>query len=143
MHIITLLTYGLRDWDPTPSAMPVYSLLTFYGLFLITCGIVSVIFIGLKAKTALMSGGMSGAFALGIAYWSYIGGYTHAHVAGILLTFALFVVFAWRSTKTLFKVFELIPSAHPDLKGKGIAFLIISLMAVTSIFIFSLLVITL
>lgn len=143
MHSITLLAYGLRDWPPTRMAMPVYSLLTFYGLFLITCGIVSVIFIGLKAKTALMSGGMSGAIALGIAYWSSIGDYTHAHVAGVLLTLTLFAVFAWRSTKTLFKVFELIPSAHPDLKGKGIAFLIISLMAVISIVIFSLLVVTL
>jgi hypothetical protein len=118
-------------------------LLSFYGLFLIACGIVSVLFIGLKAKTALMSGGMSGAFALGIAYWSHTGGGSPALAAGLLLTFALFGVFAWRSTKTLFKVFELIPTAHPDLKGKGIAFLIISLMAVVSIFVFALQVATL
>jgi hypothetical protein len=33
-------------------------------------------------------------------------------------------------------IFELIPSAHADLKGKGIAFLIISLMAVVSLVMF-------
>jgi hypothetical protein len=111
-------------------------LLAFYGIFLITCGIVSVIFIGLKAKTALMSGGMSGALGLGIAYWSHTGGGLYAAIAGMLLTPALFCVFSWRSIKTLFKVFELIPTAHPDLNGKGIAFLIISLMAVVSLFVF-------
>ncbi len=47
----------------------------------------------------------------------------------------LLIVFSWRSTKTLHKIFELIPSQHPDLNGKGIAFLIISLMAVVSIFV--------
>lgn len=111
-------------------------ILTFYGFFLITCGIVSVIFIGLKAKTALISGGTSGAIALGIGFWHYNGGASNAWIAGLLLTLALFCVFSWRSTKTLFKVFELIPTNDPDLKGKGIAFLIISLMAVVSIFVF-------
>jgi hypothetical protein len=111
-------------------------ILSFYGFFLITCGIVSVIFIGLKAKTALMSGGLSGTFALATAYWHDIGGGFYALIAGLLLTFALFCVFSWRSTLTLFKVFELIPTSHPDLKGKGIAFLIISLMAVVSLFVF-------
>jgi len=112
------------------------TILTFYGLFLITCGITSVIFIGLKAKTALISGGTSGALALAIAYWHNHGNPSEAGMAGLLLTLALFCVFSWRSTKTLFRVFELIPTADPDLKGKGIAFLIISLMAVVSIFVF-------
>ena len=116
--------------------MSLSTILAFYGIFLITSGIVSVMFIGLKAKTALMSGGMSGTFALGISYWSHAGGGFQAAGAGMLLTVALFCVFSWRSTKTLFRVFELIPSAHADLKGKGIAFLIISLMAVVSLFVF-------
>lgn len=120
------------------------ALLAFYGVFLITCGIVAVIFIGLKAKTALMSGGLSGALALGLAYLGYAGagGYS-VRYGGIVLSAALFCVFAWRSTKTLFKVFELIPAAHPDLHGKGIAFLIISLMAVVSIFVLALQIFTL
>jgi hypothetical protein len=109
------------------------SLLYFYGTFLILCGIVSVIFIGLKAKTALLSGGMSGVLALLCGYG--ISTDMHAaRVGGILLSAMLFIVFSWRSTKTLFKVFELANTQGEELKGKLIAFLIISLMAVVSIF---------
>ena len=109
-------------------------LLCFYGIFLFTCGVVAVIFIGLKAKTALASGGTSGVLALIVAYLHSIQT-KGATIAGIILSLALFTVFAWRSTKTLFKIFELLrASVSPDeLKGKGIAFLIISLMAVVSI----------
>src|SRR6188768_2925146 len=116
------------------------SLFYFYGIFLILCGIVSVIFIGPKAKTALMSGGMSGLLSILIAY--FIGkGSGYAPVFGIILPVGLFIVFAWRSTKTLFRIFELLtsPTSAPDkneLNGKGIAFLIISLMAVTSLVVF-------
>ena len=121
-------------------------LLTFYGLFLITCGIISVLFIGLKAKTALMSGGMSGALSLLVAYLLSTGMQVAAW-GGVVLTLLLFIVFSWRSTKTLFRIFELLhqSSQSPDeeLKGKGIAFLIISLMAVVSIFVFALQVIQL
>ncbi len=108
------------------------SLLFFYGLFLILCGIVAVTFIGLKAKTALASGGLSGLIAMGTGYLIYTQT-SYAGIAGIVLTLILFCVFAWRSTKTLHKIFELIPMQHEDLKGKGIAFLIISLMAVVSL----------
>ncbi len=112
--------------------MNISTLLFGYGLFLILCGIVSVIFIGMKAKTALASGGLSGLIAMGTGHLVYMQ--THwAEIAGILLTLALCCVFAWRSTKTLFKVFELIPAQHEDLKGKGIAFLVISMMAVVSL----------
>jgi hypothetical protein len=107
-------------------------LLFFYGIFLITCGIVSVIFIGMKAKTALASGGTSGIIAIVLGHLVSTG-VNEAKLGGIFLCLALSVVFAWRSTKTLFKVFELIPASHEDLKGKGIAFLIISLMAAISI----------
>lgn len=107
------------------------SLLFYYGAFLILCGIVSVTLIGPKAKTALVSGGISGVIAIAIGHFISQGS-TIAPVAGLLLCFALFTVFCWRSAKTLFTVFELIPERHPDLKGKAIAFLIISLMAVVS-----------
>jgi uncharacterized membrane protein (UPF0136 family) len=107
-------------------------LLSFYGIFLICCGIASVIFIGPKAKTALISGGTSGAVSLLIAYLISTQT-TGAQLAGIIVSLALFCVFAWRSTKTLFKVLELIPSQAEELKGKALAFLIISLMAVVSI----------
>jgi hypothetical protein len=111
-------------------------LLYSYGSFLITCGIISVIFIGLKAKTALASGGISGMLAILIGYWISMG-IESARTAGIVLTFMLFVVFAWRSSKTLFRIFELIQTSHDrnELNGKGTAFLIISLMAVVSIFV--------
>ncbi len=112
------------------------ALLTFYGLFLIICGIVSVIFIGMKAKTALISGGLSGGIALLLSYFISLS-INAAVIGGILLPLLLFIVFSWRATKTLFRIFELIPlTGHEELKGKGIAFLIISLMAVVSIFTF-------
>lgn len=110
------------------------TLLTFYGVFLILCGVVSVIFIGMKAKTALASGGISGAAALLLA--KMVSQSTPSgRAGGLLLAFLLFIVFAWRATKTLFKIFELLQASTPseELKGKGIAFLIISLMAVVSI----------
>jgi len=113
----------------------VIPLLYFYGIFLITCGIVSVIFIGSKAKTALLSGGISGLISLFVAYSISTGNEIFLW-AGLAVSFGLFIVFSWRATKTLFKIFELIPLAHADLKGKGMAFLIISLMAVVSLFVF-------
>ena len=114
------------------NSMFVPSLLFYYGVFLILCGIVSVILIGLKAKTALASGGISGIIAITIGHFISQGSAV-AQIAGLLVCFALFIVFCWRSAKTLLFVFELIPERHPDLKGKTIAFLIISLMALVSI----------
>jgi len=110
------------------------SLLTFYGVFLIVCGIVSVIFIGMKAKTALASGSLSGFVSLLMA-WLVSDNVNSGRIGGLLLAFLLFCVFSWRSTKTLFKIFELLqaPTPSEELNGKGIAFLIISLMAVVSI----------
>lgn len=110
-------------------------ILLFYGLFLIGCGISAVIFIGLKAKTALASGGISGCISLLIAYLVSTQN-NRAQVAGLLLSFGLFMVFAWRSTKTFIKLTELIPEKHEDISSKSIAFLIISLMAVISVFVF-------
>jgi len=114
---------------------PLTTLLFFYGFFLIVCGVVSVIFIGMKAKTALVSGGTSGVISLVIAYLIAINT-AGAVMAGIMLSFVLLVVFSWRSAKTLFRIFELIPTSDAELKGKGIAFLIISFMAVVSMFVF-------
>jgi hypothetical protein len=115
--------------------MQISVLLYFYGLFLIACGIISVIFIGLKARTALASGGSSGVVAI-LLGWLHADQTSGAAWAGIFLAAVLLVVFSWRATKTLHKVFELIPTGHSDLNGKGIAFLIISLMAVTSLIVF-------
>lgn len=111
---------------------PTSTLLFYYGVFLIIMGIVSVIFIGMKAKTALISGSMSGIFAMAAGHGIYLG-LGFAKPAGVVVTLLLFGVFAWRSTKTLHKIFELIPSQSQELKGKGVAFLIISLMAVVSV----------
>lgn len=107
----------------------------FYGFFLIASGIVSVLFIGMKAKTALASGSTAGGLALGIAFL-ISGGFPVAVYGGLVLSFILFLVFSWRATKTLFRLFEMIPTAHEELKGKGIAFLIISLMTTVSLVIF-------
>jgi hypothetical protein len=115
--------------------MFVPSLLFFYGVFLIACGVVSVMLIGMKAKTALASGGISGVIVITTGHFISQGSAV-AQIAGLLICFALFVVFSWRSAKTLFTVFELIPERHKDLRSKGIAFLIISLMAVVSIITF-------
>jgi len=112
--------------------MFVPSLLFYYGVFLMLCGIVSVAFIGWKAKTALVSGGTSGIVNIIIGHYISQGS-TVAQVAGLLVCTMLFAVFCWRSAKTLFTLFELIPERHPEIKGKGIAFLIISLMAVVSL----------
>jgi len=113
---------------------PLAPLLYFYGAFLVCCGIVSVIFIGIKAKTALLSGGMSGTIAILTAYMVNQE-ITAGPWAGIALTFILLVVFSWRSTKTLLRVLELTPTHSPELHGKVIAFLIISLMAIVTIFV--------
>jgi hypothetical protein len=108
------------------------SLLFFYGVFLICCGIAAVSLIGFKAKTALISGGLSGITAITIGHFISQGS-TLAQPAGVLICLALFIVFCWRSAKTLFVLLEWVPERHPDMKGKAIAFLIISLMAVVSI----------
>lgn len=115
------------------------SLLYFYGIFLIVCGIAAVLFIGAKAKTAVISGGTSGLISCAIAYL-VSNSTAWAPIAGVFVAFALFIVFSWRSSKTLFRIFELIPANKDDreLRGKGIAFLIISLMAIVSLFVFAL-----
>lgn len=111
------------------------SILVFYGFFLIICGITAVIFIGIKAKTALLSGGFSGCISIVIAYL-ISQKIPYGPLAGMFISLALFGVFSWRSTKTLFSIFKLIQTSHEDLNGKGIAFLIISLMAIVSLMVF-------
>jgi hypothetical protein len=111
-------------------------ILVFYGLFLISCGIGSVIFIGMKAKTALISGGTSGLIAIAVGYFYSLHNLALVTIA-ILIPLGLFVVFSWRATKTLFKLIELISEKSPETNPKAIAFLIISLMAVVSIFTFA------
>lgn len=108
------------------------TLLFIYGAFLILCALIAVVFIGPKAKTALMSGGTSGTLAIVIGYLVSTGSEV-ATWLGLVLSLGLTIVFSWRASKTLFKLFELIPQRDPELNGKGIAFLIISLMAVVSL----------
>lgn len=104
----------------------------YFGVFLILCGIASVMLIGMKAKTALASGGLSGIIMITIGHFISQGSMV-ASMAGVVVCIALFVVFCWRSAKTLFTIFELIHERHPNLKDKAIAFLIISLMAIVSV----------
>src|SRR5688572_992902 len=114
------------------NSMFIPALLFYYGTFLILCSIASVILIGWKAKTALFSGGLSGVIAITIGHF-ISQGTAGAQATGLVVCLGLFIVFCWRSAKTLFKALELIPERHPDLKGKAIAFLIISLMAVVTV----------
>jgi hypothetical protein len=51
------------------NSMFVPSLLFYYGIFLILCGVVSVTLIGMKAKTALASGGISGVIVITIGHF--------------------------------------------------------------------------
>ncbi|HSY60775.1 MAG TPA: hypothetical protein VK796_02815 [Cytophaga sp.] len=111
-------------------------ILIFYGFFLISCGIGSVIFIGMKAKTALISGGTSGLISILVGYFYSLHNVLIVGIA-ILIPLALFCVFSWRSTKTLFKLIELISEKSTETNSKAIAFLIISLMAIVSIFTFA------
>ena len=109
-------------------------LLITYGVFLICCGITSVVFIGPKAKTALISGGTSGVVSILTGYFYCINNIAF-FTAALLIPFMLFVIFSWRSTKTFFKLIELISVKDLEVNKKAIAFLIISLMAVVSIFV--------
>lgn len=113
------------------------NLFSFYGAFLMSCGLVAVTFIGFKAKTALMSGGMSGLMALCIAYSAYQG-FAYAYLLGMLLTVFLLGIFSWRATKTLFLLLKLTGTQHEDVNHKAIAFLIIGLMAVVTLFVIAL-----
>lgn len=110
--------------------------LIFYGFFLITCGIGSVLFIGMKAKTALLSGGTSGIISILVGYFYSLHNKPLTTIA-ILIPLALFIVFSWRSSKTLFKLIERISNKSTETNSTAIAFLIISLMAVVSIFTFA------
>jgi hypothetical protein len=113
-------------------SVPLANLLLFYGLFLMVSGIVSVVFIGMKAKTALISGGTAGTLNLATAFL-ISRGFTEAAYAALFLPFALFIVFSWRTTKTLFYLFEMISAGRKDFKDKATAFLIIALMAIVSL----------
>lgn len=112
--------------------MHVYNLLFGYGAFLMACGIMAVVLIGLKAKTALASGGISGIIALTIGFYLREPN-PSIQIISIIFPLLLFGVFAWRSYKSLLNVLSLAVTKHPDVAGKTIAFLIISLMAVVSI----------
>ena len=66
------------------------ALLFYYGVFLIMCGVASVILIGLKAKTALVSGGISGVIMITIGHFISQGS-SGAQAAGLLVCFTLFM----------------------------------------------------
>ena len=103
--------------------------LTVWPVSGIAIGTMAVVFIGMKAKTALASGGISGVVALLMA-WLINQDIDSGRIGGILLTILLTLVFSWRATKTLFKIFGLLQASTPseELNAKGIAFLIISLI---------------
>ncbi|MFQ5752517.1 MAG: hypothetical protein ACE5HI_11015 [bacterium] len=108
-------------------------LFTFYGVFLILCGIVAVVAIGMKAKTALISGGSMGVIALMIGYFM-----NHqkkwAFVAGLFQTIGLVGVFAWRGSLSFFSIIEILQNkTSGDPTSKSLAFMIIGTMFIVSL----------
>jgi hypothetical protein len=108
------------------------TLLLFYGFFLIICGIAAIIFIGGKAKTALLSGGSFGALSIICGY--FFAYHSVFAIAGLIISSFLFVIFSWRATKTFLVLITYIQTENKDANLKAIAFLIISLMTVASLF---------
>jgi hypothetical protein len=105
-------------------------LLLFYGFFLISCGLSALLFIGPKAKTALLSGGSFGALSI-------LCGYFHAEYpaltyVGFAIPIFLFFIFSWRATKTFLTLITFIQTENKDVNLKAIAFLIIGLMTIAS-----------
>lgn len=108
------------------------TLLIFYGTFLIVCGATAVILIGKKAKTALISGGLSGLLSF-LTAWLIWQREAWGPRAGVILTLVLTLVFAWRGTATFIVLLQkMVTGEKEGLTGKGIAFLIISAMFVVS-----------
>ncbi len=111
---------------------PIDCLLYSYGVFLITCGITAVIFIGWKAKTALISGGLSALISITVAH-QISQGEDWAKISGVVAVLALAMVFAWRASASFFQLIQMIQEKAPDVKKKAVAFLIIALMCVVSV----------
>ena len=124
-------SYNSKQESRLMNTTLVFNLMVFYGVFLFLSAIAAFALIGPKAKTALMSGGMSGTISLVIAYCVHTGIKGFA-IAGPMLCLLLFCVFAWRSYKTLIALVELI-QLKEAVNAKAIAFMIISLMAVVSL----------
>lgn len=113
------------------------NLILFYGLFLIVSGIAAVVFIGWKAKTALVSGGTTGSIALFIS--NMLSNDVRVFMyAALVLPIMLFVVFSWRATKTFFRLIEMIAESDEEVNLKAIAFMIIGMMAIVSLVVFML-----
>lgn len=111
-------------------------ILCFYGLFLIISGLTAFAFIGKKSKTALLSGGTTGLLSILVGYFYSFHNTLFVYLS-ILIPMVLFVIFSWRGSITFFKLIELIIIKDNEIKTKAIAFLIISLMAIVSIFTFA------
>ena len=111
-------------------------LFAFFGLFLITCGVVSVLFLGRKAKTAVMSGGFFGLVALTAGHFLNLS-QTWALYLGLTEAFLLTFIFAWRASTAFHTLMELVQAKDQAaaVKAKSIAFLIIGTMFIMALFV--------
>lgn len=104
-----------------------YNLFLFYGIFLIVCGILTVTFLGFKAKTGLLSGSICGTIAIALAYWMR-GGRKIAYFGGLAYGIIMLGIFAWRGGVTFMKLVSMISVVHEDMRIKAAGFLIIAMM---------------
>ncbi|TXK46388.1 hypothetical protein FVR03_10915 [Pontibacter qinzhouensis] len=108
-------------------------LYAFFGLFLIGCGLLSVLVLGWKAKTALVSGGTFGLIALTAGHFLNLS-QTWALYVGALEAVLLAGIFAWRASAAFLKLTELLQTHDTQaVRQKSIAFLIIATMFVTAL----------
>ncbi|WP_114781324.1 hypothetical protein [Botryobacter ruber] len=110
-------------------------LYAFFGLFLITCGVVSVLFLGRKAKTAIMSGGFFGLVALTAGHFLNLS-QPWALYLGLTEAFLLTFIFAWRASTAFHTLMELVQANdQAAVRSKSIAFLIIATMFIMALFV--------
>ncbi|MFT2007853.1 hypothetical protein ACMA1I_04195 [Pontibacter sp. 13R65] len=113
-------------------------LYAFFGLFLIGCGIISVLFLGWKAKTALVSGGTFGLLAL-IAGHFLNQAQSWALYLGVAEAALLTGIFAWRASAAFLTLTKLLQNKDAvAIRQKSIAFIIIATMFLMALFVLAL-----
>jgi uncharacterized membrane protein (UPF0136 family) len=105
----------------------------FYGLYMIVCGIIPLFFLGQAARSAFVSGVVTGGLAIVFAYFLHQGR-LWAFWAGNLLAVFLLGIFAFRASASFLRLVDLI--AYGDsfqLPEKAVGFLILSSMFLISL----------
>lgn len=109
--------------------------LLIYGLYMVIMGVLSFVFIGSTAKTALLSGGSMGLIAILFSFFVNKEK-TFAIWGGLFQSLSLIGIFAWRGSISFLTIFEKLELGEPIL-GKSVAFLVIMSMFMMSLFVFT------